>query len=257
MGEEKTEAGIGQIRAPRLAVAAILLALVALLTLMASGLGTRLGLWQFRTGFTILKYGGFCGIVAGIVAITAAVVYLRKRRILGVFLALVALCGGIVAIALPMSWKSLARKVPPIHDISTDTINPPRFVAILPLRQGAPNVADYAGPAVALLQRTAYPDIQPLVVNLPFQQAFDAAEKGARSMGWRIVATAPAEGRIEATATTFWFGFIDDVVVRLTPAGERTIVDVRSVSRVGISDVGTNARRIRAYLKIVAGMASG
>ena len=87
------------------------------------------------------------------------------------------------------------------------------------------------------------------MLAVPTDKAFDRALAAARAMGLEIVANSPAEGRIEATATTFWFGFKDDVVVRIVPDRQGSRVDVRSVSRVGRSDVGTNARRIRAYLQ--------
>jgi uncharacterized protein (DUF1499 family) len=77
---------------------------------------------------------------------------------------------------------------------------------------------------------------------------FQGAVAAARRMGWTVVATVPAEGRLEATASTPWFGFVDDVVVRVTPAPQGTRVDVRSVSRVGRSDLGANAKRIRKYI---------
>jgi uncharacterized protein (DUF1499 family) len=125
-------------------------------------------------------------------------------------------------------------------------------VAILPLRAGAPNPAEYGGAEVAAQQRAGYPDIGPLILQTLPQQAFDRALAAARDMGWEIVATDPTSGRIEATATTFWFGFKDDVVVRVTPVGDGSRIDVRSVSRVGRSDVGSNAERIKAYLGRVA-----
>ena len=71
-------------------------------------------------------------------------------------------------------------------------------------------------------------------------------------MGWQIVDANAREGRIEATATTFWFGFKDDVVVRIVPAPGGSRVDVRSVSRVGVSDVGANAKRVRDFLQKLA-----
>jgi len=108
----------------------------------------------------------------------------------------------------------------------------------------------YGGPEVAIKQRSAYPDIQTLLLNMSAPQAFEQALSAARAMGWQIVAAVPQEGRIEATDTTFWFGFKDDIVVRVTAVDERrSLVDVRSVSRVGRSDVGKNAARIRAYLR--------
>ena len=97
-------------------------------------------------------------------------------------------------------------------------------------------------------QRAGYPDLGPLVLQAPPQQAFARALAAARDMGWEVVATEPGDGRIEATTTTFWFGFKDDVVVRVTPADGGSRIDVRSVSRVGRSDVGTNAKRIKTYL---------
>jgi hypothetical protein len=157
--------------------------------------------------------------------------------------------GGAV-FALPLHRRMQAASGAPIHDITTDIVQPPQFVAILPLRKDAPNPATYGGPEVALKQRSAYPDIQTLIINAPGPQAFEQALAAARAIGWRIVAEEPREGRIEATDTTFWFGFKDDIVVRVTAADERrSLVDVRSVSRVGRSDVGKNAARIRAYLR--------
>jgi uncharacterized protein (DUF1499 family) len=150
--------------------------------------------------------------------------------------------------AVPWRWQQTVRSVPPIHDISTDLDNPPVFVAILPLRGKAPNPAAYGGPKVAAAQRRGYPDITPLLLSLPPEQAFLHAERVAGTMGWEIVSVDQSNGLIEATDTTRFFGFKDDVVIRVqaSPGGSR--LDVRSVSRVGGSDVGTNAKRIRAYL---------
>ncbi len=119
---------------------------------------------------------------------------------------------------------------------------------MLPLRQGAPNSVDYAGPKIAALQQQAYPDITPLMLPIPRREGFDRCLITADAMGWEIVAQIPMEGRIEATATTPFFGFKDDVVVRVSTAGTGSRVDVRSVSRVGRSDLGTNAKRIREFL---------
>jgi uncharacterized protein (DUF1499 family) len=139
--------------------------------------------------------------------------------------------------------------VPPIHDVTTDPDDPPRFVAVLPLRREAPNSAEYAGPTLAAQQRAGYPDLAPVHLADPPPQAFARAVAAARSLGWQIVAAAPAEGRLEATDRTRWFGFRDDVVVRVLPEAGGSRVDVRSVSRVGRSDLGTNARRIRRFLE--------
>jgi len=150
---------------------------------------------------------------------------------------------------LPWRWMQQARRLPPIHDVTTDTADPPVFVAVLPLRAGARNSAEYGGDSIAALQQRGYPDIRPLRLDVLPDSAFSRAEDAARAMGWEIVAADAAARRIEATATTRWFGFKDDVVVRVRPDGDTgSRVDVRSVSRVGRSDVGANAARIRAYL---------
>jgi uncharacterized protein (DUF1499 family) len=159
-----------------------------------------------------------------------------------------ALVIGIAVAFVPWQWQQRAQSVPRIHDITTDTSNPPQFVAVLPLRAGAPNTATYGGKEIADLQQKAYPDIQPLMVSAPPGVAFGWAKDAAESMGWQIVAADAGAGRIEATATTLWFGFKDDIVVRVAPADQGSRIDVRSVSRVGRSDIGTNAKRIREYL---------
>jgi hypothetical protein len=228
------------------------LAAVALAVLAAAGFGSRFGLWQFRTGFTLLKYGSWCGLAAALTSLAAVRSAVAGRRFFAIILALAGLTGGVAAFALPLHWKLTAQRLPRIHDITTDTFTPPSFVAILPLRKDAPNAAEYGGSEIAVLQRTAYPDVRTLILDIPAPQAYERAVAAAHSMGWEIVAAVPDEGRIEATATTFWFGFKDDVVIRITPADRRSLVDVRSVSRVGASDVGTNARRIRAYQKKLA-----
>ena len=221
--------------------------IIAILILAASGFGTRFGLWQFRTGFAILKWSAYLGLASALLALVAGTVCLKGKRVAGAVLSLFALLLGMTAFGLPYSWKLKAQSYPRIHDISTDLDNPPKFVAVLPLRQGP---VEYGGAAVAALQLKAYPDLKTLVLSVPVQQAFQSALDTAHEMGWQIVAQVPGEGRIEATDTTFWFGFKDDIVIRIFPAaaGDRSLVDIRSVSRVGVSDVGTNAKRIRTFL---------
>jgi uncharacterized protein (DUF1499 family) len=146
-----------------------------------------------------------------------------------------------------------ARDKPPIHDITTHPDNPPAFVAVLPMRTGAPNPPEYAGGYVAEQQRRAYPDIQPLNMPLPRGEAFDRALAAVRDLGWNVVANDREAGRIEAVDTTFWFGLEDDVVIRVREAGASgsTRIDVRSKSRVSVADLGANAKRIRALLERV------
>jgi len=226
-----------------IAVGAVLVSTAAVVLLLVAGPGTRMGLWNFRVGFQLLRwavYGGAAGAVLALVALVAG-----SRR----GLAAVALVIGLAAVLPPWQLQRSARSKPPIHDISTDTDDPPPFVAVAPLRRDASNPVGYGGPEIAAQQKKAYPDIKPAILSLPPARAFERALEAAKAQGWEIVASVPAEGRIEATDTTRWFGFKDDVVVRVRPEGAGSRVDVRSVSRVGRGDVGANARRIREFLE--------
>ena len=162
-----------------------------------------------------------------------------------------ALVLNVAVAAWPLYMFYLLQTEPHLHDITTDSANPPAFEAVVPLRRGAKNPIDYDR-ATAAPQRQGYPDIAPLELSLAPAVAFDNAERAARAMGWQVVAAAPDKLRLEAIDTTLLFGFKDDIVVRVTPKGGGSVVDVRSLSRVGESDFGANARRVRAYLKRVA-----
>lgn len=222
------------------------LALLAVAGLLLAGPGVRLGMWPFPVGFRILTYSAFTG--AGVALLAFVALLIPRARRTGTTALATAVVLGSVAFGLPWWQVQQARSLPPIHDITTDTVQPPAFVAVLPLRADARNSADYGGADIAEQQHRAYPDLQPQHLALAPAAAFDAALGSARSMGWDIVASDAAQGRIEATDTTLWFGFKDDVVIRVRADGDGSRVDVRSVSRVGQSDIGTNARRIRAYL---------
>lgn len=230
----------------KISLLALLLAVAATLLLVLAGPGTRLGWWEFSTGFTLMRWAVF----AGLGAVALALLFLlipKTRRGSGTVLVAALLIGAATA-WVPWNNLQTVRSLPFIHDITTDTVNPPQFVEVLPLRADAPNPAEYSGEEVAAQQREAYPDIQPVQLTIPPGQAFELALESARGQGWEIVAEAPGEGRIEATATTFWFGFKDDVVIRITADNGGSRLDVRSKSRVGRSDAGANAKRIRAYL---------
>ena len=224
----------------------VLLAVVAALLLLSAGPGTRFGLWEYGTGFQLMRWAFFGGVAAALLAVVLLVVP-RTRRAAGPML-LAALVIGILTAWIPWNGLQTVRSLPFIHDITTDTADPPVFVAVLPLRADAANPPEYPGEEVAAMQREAYPDVQPLDTTLDPAEAFARAEAVARDMGWEIVVVAPEEGRIEATATTFWFGFKDDVVIRVRPTAQGSRVDIRSKSRVGRSDVGANAARIESFL---------
>ena len=221
-----------------------LLAILAGAALLLAGVSNRFHLLDFRSALTLFRWAAYGGAAA---AVLSLLVLLLTRP-----LAVLSLIIGLVVVGIPWQWWQKAQRLPFIHDITTDPENPPAFVAILPLRADAPNSAKYGGPEVAAQQRAGYPHLGPLRLQASPQQAFTRALDAARAMGWEIVASEPTEGRIEATATTFWFGFKDDVVVRVTPTDDGSRIDVRSESRVGRSDVGANAERITAYLARIA-----
>jgi len=229
----------------------LVLTVAGALALLLSGVGTRWDWWDYRTGFLVLRWTLYAGLGVIVVALAGLVLGLLARTGRSLLVSLVTLALLAAVAAVPVGYLRTAGRVPPIHDITTDPDDPPRFVAVLPLRRGAPNSADYAGAALAAQQRAGYPDLGPARLAAPPDQVFARAVEIARGLGWQIVAAVPAEGRLEATDRTRWFGFRDDVVVRVTAEGTGTRVDVRSVSRVGRSDLGTNARRIRRFLEAV------
>lgn len=145
-----------------------------------------------------------------------------------------------------------ARSVPPIHDISTDTTNPPDFYAVVELRKDAPNDLIYAhdgsAETLAALQTKAYPKLKSVTTELSVEETVNRATNVLKAQGLEIVNSDADTGIVEATATTFWFGFKDDVVVRVRASDGETVIDVRSVSRVGQSDIGANAARIQQFL---------
>jgi uncharacterized protein (DUF1499 family) len=226
----------------------MLVAIFAFAMVVVAGPGTKQGWWAWNTGITMLRWGTYAGMLAGAVAIVLIVLLAVPRWRMRPWVPMVALIFALMAIAPPLIIRNSATGIPPIHDISTDTSDPPAFVALLPERAKAPNGADYGGPEIAAQQQKAYPEVKTLVVKSPPAEAVQRAIDAARSLGWEIIATDAPAGRIEATATTFWFGFKDDIVIRVRPEGAGSRIDLRSVSRVGRSDLGTNAKRVREFL---------
>jgi len=218
----------------------LLVALVALVMLALSGPGVRFELWSYRTGLILFRWTAYVAIAAALVAALALAI--PKVRAQGFLLPMLALVIGLAVLYVPLRFLQQARAVPPINDISTDTENPPRYMTAS---------RPYPGAEFARQQRAAYPDILPIVLPVPPREAFARAVAAAEAMGWEVVGRDAAAGTIEAVDITKWFGFKDDIAIRVRPAQDGSPnlsrVDIRSKSRVGRSDIGTNARRIRAY----------
>jgi uncharacterized protein (DUF1499 family) len=184
------------------------------------------------------------GVALGLATILPARPGDRRRGSVAAFLAIV--IGGAGA-WVPLHWFLHAQQRPAISDITTDTAAPPPLVATAQLRRGAPNPPAYPKDNAAL-QRAAFPDIEPVLLAVPPAEAFKRVERVATALGWEIVARVPTEGRLEAVVTSPWFGFRDDVVVRIRPQGTGSRVDIRSKSRNGEADLGGNVDRVRGFL---------
>jgi len=245
----------GRSWAENIAIIGAGLAILALLVLAVGPLGWRLGWWHFRFAFFWLMPGaGYGAVAAAVVSIVALVVGWSHLGSRGIALAVIGVVLGAVVAYMPWQYDRLRGIVPPIHDITTDTENPPAFVAALKLRPKDANTVKYEGAELASKQRAAYPDIAPVKVSLAPADAFKRALDAANAMpGWTVVDSDSATGRIEANETSRWFRFTDDVVIRVAAEGAGSRVDVRSVSRVGRSDFGVNAGRIRAYTAALNG----
>ena len=215
---------------------------------LIAGPAYRLGWWGLGSAFQALQWALVVDVAAIVVALAAAILAYKVRARRALIVSLAGLIVSVIVAGPPVYLWRQAEGLPPIHDITTDIGNPPRFVAVVPLRKGASNSTDYSA-VTAALQRQAYPDIGPASLNVPPAQALKLAERAARAMGWDIVAVAPDDLRIEATDTTPMFGFKDDIVIRVTAAGSGSRVDARSLSRIGGSDLGTNAKRIRSFMR--------
>jgi uncharacterized protein (DUF1499 family) len=225
------------------------LALVSASGVLLAPLGYRLGVWDVRFALlTLVKWATIASLAAFVVCLLAAVGGWVRHQRAGRGYAYVGLLLSVICAGVPLSHYAQARRVPPIHDITTDTAQPPTFVALAAARAAAPNGLAYAGAAVAAAQQQAYPDLVPYLSPLSSTTLCAQAAAVARTMGWELVAVEPQQGRLEATDTSLFFGFTDDIVIRITPHEPGSRLDIRSMSRVGRSDMGVNAQRIRRFL---------
>lgn len=237
---------------------------LGLLTL-TSAAGIWLGMWDFRQGFSLLGTANEYGNVIMFTCLGLTVCLLLASQLFkidGVLKLIgVAATGTLVAAVayyIPESFRPPEGvNYPPIHDISTNTLSPPEFVAIVPLRADSPNTLVYGGsnnmtPEDLVRQtREAYPDLVTQRYDATRDATFAKALAAVEQLGWELVAQVPEEGRIEATDTTFWFRFKDDIVIKIEQQAGQSIVNARSVSRVGTGDVGANAIRLREFFALL------
>ena len=243
-------------RSTRLPSLALILVAAAALMLAAGPIGWRLGWWHFRFAFfSLMPWSGYLALAAVAVAAFALLFSRRAMGAGGIVLSLCVLVAGAALVYVPWQWDQLRKTLPSIHDITTDTENPPALVAVLAARKAEDGSTEvYGGPEIAKQQKNAYPDVAPVTLAMPPAQAFERALATAKTMeGWTIVASDPQQGRIEASQSSRFFGFTDDIVIRVAADGAGSRIDMRSVSRQGRGDFGVNAERVRTYMAAVKG----
>lgn len=234
---------------------------LGLLTI-ASAAGVWVGFWDFRRGFVLLRAANDYGDIVLWISLGITVALAVGSQVLkikdGSKILMMAATGTVIAYYIPASFRpGEGVNYPPIHDISTNLIAPPEFVDILPLRVDAANTVVYGGSdnmtheRLVQLTNEAYPDLVTRSYPEPFEEVFNKALAAVNELGWELVADAINEGRIEAIDTTFWFRFKDDIVIDIKRAGSETLVDARSLSRVGVGDVGANAIRLRNFFELI------
>lgn len=221
----------------------VILSVLVVLSFPLIALGVKFQLWHFRAAFAML--GG--------VAVTGAILFLLNglaflgAQKLNLGRAKAASLLSIMVLIIPLGFLGLnavkAKQVPFIHDISTDGVNPPMFRHAGTIRGEVENSLEY-DPATYTLQASGYPDIKSSTFKGGVEQWSALTVEGIKAQGWSVTFN-DGHGHIEATDQSFWFGFVDDIVIRLTATDGAVVFDMRSVSRVGKSDLGKNAERIR------------
>ena len=235
-------------------ILAVMLALLCALGALSSGLGARMGWWDFRLGFKILKWSVYTvGISTGL-AVLAAVFALVARIGVKDFRYFLVLGIGLIVFGIPYLTAKEFKRLPTVADAATNIDDPPVFVELVPVREKtAANPLAYRRNDAAELQQQYFPDLTTLTLNKSQRTVIDDAVAVAKDMGLHVAAYDYEDGRLEATDTTFWFGFKDDLVVRVRQqANDRSQVDIRSASRVGYLDGGVNAKRVQRFAELLS-----
>ena len=233
----------------KLAMSSLILGILGILLPILGALGTRAGLWPFGIGL-FMSPGGLLLAALGLVLGIIALLRMRQQGARFVLPAHGAALNLLICLYMG-SMAAAAFTVPPIHNISTDTKDPPKFTAAHSLRGEDENPLEYDSDAIGPVQREAYPKVEPLIMEMSRVDMYELARDALLDMGMELVREDTEQGELEAVASTFWFGFKDDLIVRLRDVQAGTRMDVRSVSRVGRSDLGANADRILEVIKRV------
>jgi hypothetical protein len=233
---------------------AVVLGVGAVVAALVAAVGSGTGMWSFRTGLTVLRYLFFAAAAGALLGLVGLFMARRRAKLmLANLLALVVALGFVLYLG---NLVRIAKSVPAIHDVATDLNDLPRFTRLQVRADNLENIPDEGKPELKALppeerwkavHRTHYGDLRTVRLDLAPRQAVQRAAALAGDRGWHVARV--DETGVEATATSTFFRFKDDVVVRVRPApGGGSLVDMRSISRVGGSDVGMNAKRVRAFL---------
>lgn len=244
--------------ARQLSWAAVILSIGGAAIALIAAVGSGRGAWDFRTGFSVLRYTLYAAALGGVLAIAALWMSertaLHKLSRLNILVLVVALC----FVGYVGSQILTARSVPAIHDITTNLEDVPSFYRLHVREDNLDQIPDLGRPPLKRLtprerwkvvHREGYGDLHTIRVPWTVAETTNRAEALARKRGWEIVTEDPVNGILEAVDTSLFFRFKDNIVVRARRDGSGALVDMRSMSRVGVSDVGVNAKRIRSFLK--------
>jgi hypothetical protein len=250
-------AGKGRDWARLITRAALVLGIGPVLVALIAALGAGHELWHFRIGFTVLRYAFFAAVAGAVLGLVGLFMARRPPSLmLGNLLALVTALGFVLFVG---NLVRTAKSVPAIHDITTNLDQVPQFTKLKVREDNLESIPDEKKPELKAMDpesrwkavhRLHYGDIHTIEVAAPVSETMRRVAGLARDRGWSVAVLDAAGGRMEATETSTFFRFKDDIVVLARPApGGGSLVDMRSISRVGSSDVGVNAKRVRAFLK--------
>lgn len=227
---------------PLISIGLVLVALLA-------ALGSKFGFWPGSLGvqaYVLTTIGALICAIAGAISLVLSALNPEWKHLVSRFGIVVVIAAAFLGYTF--MWMPRLDQ-PTLHDISTDLTNPPAFDAALRLRGNKSNSVTFSEKKAAV-QRQLYPELKSLVLPEDMGVVFERSLTIARSMDWEIIASHPDLGRIEAVATSFWFRFKDDIVIRILPSKDSggSVVDLRSTSRIGISDLGANAKRVKQFM---------
>lgn len=257
--------------AKALLTAALVLAIAPIVIVLGGAIGTKLGLWSWKLGFAAVMVRGpvmgvgwapalaMLAIAVSLISVIVSFWTGSWKRSLAALLISLATVGAFIFIG------GKARQAPPIHDVATDWNQPLMFSeAVMKARGGEanpvvtdpvapPQAGPLAGKRMAEVNAKTCPGAQPVVLETPVEDAYGRAKAALEKAGLDIVTDEPGNGRLEAVATSFWYGFKDDVVARVIPYDGGARIDLRSISRVGMSDLGVNCKRVTALTAALQG----